>query len=129
MEAPALVANLQSYVGSSGNLTPSLVTADGQSLGFKDAEQLASFALAQTVASGQDDAATCQTYRGTVAWLDQTGQGYVQAAANLQAKAQADAAAGNAAQALLENTGAQLADPGHGAQSAPQPHAACLAAQ
>lgn len=52
VDAKTLVANLQTYVSGSGNLTPSLVTQDGQAVGFKDAKQLAAFALAQAVASG-----------------------------------------------------------------------------
>ncbi len=109
VDAKTLVANLQAYVGSSGNLTPSLVTQDGQMVGFKDAKQLAAFALAQAVTSGQDSAGTCAADQRAVAWLDQTGQGYIQAATNLLAMDKADADAGDTQQATPDGVGAQLA--------------------
>ena len=95
VDAKTLVANLQTYVTASGNLTPSLVTQDGQAVGFKDAKQLAAFALAQAVTSGQAGADTSAADQRAVAWLDQTGQGYVQAATNLLTMDKADAAAGD----------------------------------
>ena len=59
--------------------------------------------------SGQADADTSAADQHAAAWLDQTGQGYIQAATNLLAMDKADTAAGDTQQATLDGVGAQFA--------------------
>ncbi len=109
VDAKTLVTELATYVTLSGGQTPTLTASTGQQVDVKDGKQLAAFALAQAALSGQATAMLCQTYNLTTQWLDQVGQGYIQAAANLQARARTDAQAGNNAPAVAEYVGAQLA--------------------
>ena len=109
VDAKTLVAELGAYVTLAGGVAPTLQLAGGQALSFQDGRALAGFALAQAVASGQAGVGTVQTYGLTCGWLDQVGQGYLQAAAELRAQAAADTAAGRTQQAQVETTGAALA--------------------
>ncbi len=109
VDARTLVAELSADITLNGGLTPAVTTPDGQTTRFRNGMELAAYALSMAVRLGQATPAVFKTYGLAVDWLKQIGQADIQAAANLQALAQADGAAGHAEDAYLHSVGAQLA--------------------
>ncbi len=109
VDARTLVAELGADITLNGGLTPAVTTPDGQTTHFRNGMELAAYALSMAVRTGQATPAVFKTYGLAVDWLKQIGQADIQAAANLQAFAQADGAAGRAEDAYLHSVGAQLA--------------------
>ena len=109
VDARMLVAQLGVYVTLSGGLTPTLTAPDGKVLGFRNAAELAGFALGLAQAQGVAGTSAWKTHGLTADWLGEVGQGYIQAAYTLQQGALASAAAGDAQNAYLQGVGAQLA--------------------
>lgn len=87
VDAPALIAELAAFVTANGGLTPTVTGPDGQTTQFRNAAELAGFALSLADQAGPVSQATRTTYGLPVDWLGQIGQADIQAAANLQTMA------------------------------------------
>ena len=73
VDAPALIAELGAFVTANGGLTPTVTGPDGQVTQFRNASELAGFALSLAERAGPVSQATRTTYGLTVGWLGQIG--------------------------------------------------------